>query len=167
MVLNRRGARSLWWGLLLFLWLLQLAWLTWHFTPDGVDLAQRLGDKGSGAVRREDTLAKWLAELARLIPPDRTYIYVDCYETGDYTRLRYFLYPRRQVRLDPKTTPALLFTTIKEEGATFILLGGCNLDPHWQFLLKSDQRVFQTIFATGPGLVFGVDPNRLVGGFYD
>ena len=153
---------------ILLLWLIQLGWLAWHFAPETLDVGRRLlaGDT-MAAVQSADPFDRWLAELARLLPSDSTYILVDCYETGNYAKMRYVLYPRRQLRLDPKTTPTLLFTTIKQEKAAFVILGGCNLDSHWHFIFQEKQAVFQTLPTTGPGTVFGVAPERLIGGFYD
>ncbi len=154
--------------ILALLWLGQLGWLAWHFAPEALDLAQRLKLGSTTAVSPPaDPFDRWLAELAHLLPADRTYIFVDCYETGNYAKMRYVLYPRRQLRLDPKATPALLFTMIQQEKVAFLILGGCNLDPHWHFLCKDQQTVFQTLPTAGPGLVLSVASNRIRGGFYD
>ncbi len=152
--------------ILFLLWLLQLAWLAWHFAPEAVALSQRLW-AADAARGQDESFDRWLAELTQLLPPTSTYILIDCYETGNYTRMRYHLYPRRQVRLDPKTSPAFLFTAIQQEQAAFVILGGCHLAPHWRYILQEPQGVFQTLPTAGSGLVLGVDPGRMVGGFYD
>jgi len=153
---------------ILLLWLLQLGWLAWHFAPEALDVGRRLRHgHAMAAGQPPDPFDRWLAELARVLPADCTYILVDCYETGNYAKMRYVLYPRRQIRLDPKATPTLLFTTIAQEGAAFVILGGCHLAPQWQFIFQDRQTVFQTLTTAGPGLVLSVDSDRIIGGFYD
>lgn len=163
-----RRWRPFFFGLLLSLWFVQLGWLAWHYASETLALGRRLlGDQTSTVSRPADAWDGRLTELAELIPPSATYILVDCYDTGNYARMRYVLHPRRQVRLDPKTTPALLFTEIKLEGATFLILGGCNLEPQWQFLFQGGHPLFQVESASGVGLVFRIDLAKLTGGFYD
>ncbi|MGQ9920397.1 MAG: hypothetical protein ACUVRZ_03600 [Desulfobacca sp.] len=153
---------------ILLLWLLQLSWLTWHFTPEALELRRRLwSGPAEAASQPADPFAAWLADLTRLLPADSTYILLDCYETGNYARMRYTLYPRRQLRLDPKTSPSLLFTTIQKEGATFVIVGGCQRIPRWQGLFQEQQAVFQPLPTTGPGMIVRVAPDRIIGGFYD
>ncbi len=152
----------------LILWLLQVAWLVWRFAPEAAELWPRLWQAGAGERQASgDPLETWLQAVAQVIPPESTYILVDCYETGQYAKMRYQLYPRRQIRLEPQTTPTLLFTTIRQEGARFLMVGGCNLAEHWQFLWQKEPEVFRPVPTSGPGLIFQVDPTQLMGGFYD
>lgn len=157
-----------WRHLLLLVWLAQLVWLAWHFSADFVDLAKRLASGRVGeAVRREEPDHLWLEELKTLMPPDSTYIFVDCYEAGNYLATRYRLHPRRMVILNPLATPTRLYDKIKQEQASFLVLRECNLYPQWQFLFGPEARVFQPLPTSGPGLVLRVDPGALTGGFYD
>ncbi len=157
------------WGVgLVLVWLLQVAWLAWHFTPDGRDLTRRLGAVLSGAgLEQEDPLETWLEEVARLLPPTSTYIFLDCYETGQYAKVRYRLHPREQVRLDPKTSPVFLFDRIQRRHATFVLVGGCQTELPWQSALGADQTLFRPLASSELGRVFAVDPAIVQGGFYD
>jgi hypothetical protein len=153
---------------ILILWVVQLGWLAWHFAPEAVDLSQRLVSGRAGdTVRQEDAYYQWLQEIKKLIPPDSTYIFVDCYEAGKDIEARYFLYPRKMVPLNPLATPSVLFEEIKKENAQFLVLRECNLYPQWQFLFQPENPVFQALPESGPGMVFKVDPQRLTGGFYD
>jgi len=150
------------------LWILQLGWLAWHFAPEVRELPGQLRSAGPGpAHESQGFFDSWLAALAQVIPPSATYILVDCYETGNYAKIRYDLYPRRQIRLDPKATPTLLFEEIKQYGATYIVVGGCQLSPSWQFLLQPQLGLFHPLLATGLGQVYQADPVRLTAGFYD
>ena len=150
------------------LWLVQVGWLAWHFAPDVADLAQRLASGRTGeAVRREEPFFQWLKHLQALMPPQSTYIFVDCYEAGKDIEARYFLYPRRIVRLHPTATPSVLYDKIKQERADFLVLRECNLYPQWQFLFAKDHPLFQACLESGPGLVFRVEHQLVRGGFYD
>jgi hypothetical protein len=156
------------WQIIFGLWLVQLGWLAWHFAPETLDLTRRLASGRTGeAVRRENTYFQWLAEVRELMPPESTYIFVDCYEAGKDIEARYFLYPRQMVNLNPLATPSVLFEKIKKAQAGYLVLRECNLYPHWQFLFQPDNLVFQALPESGPGMVFKVDPWRLTGGFYD
>jgi hypothetical protein len=153
---------------ILLLWLVQLGWLTWHFAPEALDLTQRLASGRTGeVVRQEDAYYRWLEEVKTLIPPGSTYIFVDCYEAGKDIAARYLLYPRKLVNLNPLATPSVLFEKINKEQAGYLVLRECNLYPQWQFLFQPDNPVFQPLPASGPGLVFRVDPYKVTGGFYD
>jgi hypothetical protein len=154
--------------LLLGLWLGQVAWLAWHFAPEVLDLTSRLaGGRIGEAVRQEDPFYTWLDEVKAMVPDTGTYIFVDCYEAGKDIQARYYLYPRKIVRLNPLATPTVLFDEISRKGADFLVLRECNLYPQWQFLFQPDNPVFQALPETGPGMVFKVDPQRVRGGFYD
>jgi hypothetical protein len=153
---------------ILILWVAQLAWLTWHFGPEAVDLGRRLATGRAGeAVRLEDAYYCWVQELKSLLPPSSTYIFVDCYEAGKDIEAQYFLHPRKMVPLNPLATPTVLFEKIKQEQADFVVLRECNLYPHWQFMFQPENPVFHALPASGPGMVFKVDSRRLTGGFYD
>jgi hypothetical protein len=150
------------------LWLVQLGWLAWHFAPEAFDLTRRLaGGRTGEAIRQEDHYHRWLEELKTLLPPESTYIFVDCYEAGKDIEARYLLYPRKMVNLNPLATPTVLFEEIKKERAGYLVLRECNLYPHWQFLFQPENKVFQVLPETGAGMVFKVDPRQLTGGFYD
>jgi hypothetical protein len=154
--------------IILVLWLGQLAWLAWHFAPKVVDLTQRLASGRTGeAVRQEDPFYAWLEEIKAMVPDTGTYIFVDCYEAGKDIQARYYLYPRKMVRLNPVTTPTVLFEEISKERAAFLVLRECNLYPQLQFLFQPETPVFQPLPESGPGMVFEVDPQRVTGGFYD
>jgi hypothetical protein len=151
---------------LLILWLLQVAWLVWRFAPEAAELWPRLWQV-SARAQHGDPLETWLPAIAQVIPPEDTYILIDCYETGQYAKMRYRLYPRRQIRLEPKATPTLLYTMIRQEKARFLVVGGCNQAEHWHFLWQREPQVFRPVPISGPGLIFQVDPTQLIGGFYD
>jgi hypothetical protein len=153
---------------ILFLWVVQLGWLAWHFAPEVIDLSQRLVSGRAGeSVRQEDVYYRWLQEIKTLLPPCSTFIFVDCYEAGKDIEARYFLYPRKMVLLNPLATPSVLFEEIKKEHADYLVLRECNLYPQWQFLFQPGNPVFQALPESGPGMIFRVDPQRLTGGFYD
>jgi hypothetical protein len=153
---------------ILFLWLVQLGWLTWHFAPEALDLTQRLVSGRIGeVVRQEDPYYQWLGEIKELLPPESTYIFVDCYEAARDIQTRYILYPRKMVTLNPLATPTVLFEEIKKERAEYLVLRECNLYPHWQFLFEPGNAVFQALPESGAGMVFRVEPHKVTGGFYD
>lgn len=153
---------------ILLLWLVQLAWLAWHFAPEAVDLTQRLISGRLGeAVRQEDPFYQWLGEVKELLPAGSTYIFVDCYEAGKDIQARYFLYPRKMVALNPLATPTVLFEEINKERVEYLVLRECNLYPQWQFLFQPGSPVFQPLPESGAGMVFRVDPCKVKGGFYD
>jgi hypothetical protein len=150
------------------LWVLQLIWLAGHFAPEAGELLLRLRTAGAGPAQEAPApLETWLASLLEVIPATATYILVDCYETGDYAKMGYALYPRRQIRLDPKVSPTRLYEEIKEHGATFVVVGGCQLPPPWDLLWQPPHDLFRPLLTTGLGQVYQIDPGRLIAGFYD
>ncbi len=168
MQVRRKAFNTIWGRMLLLGWLAQLGWLAWHFTPDLMDLTKRLASGRTGeAVRREGADYWWLEELKTLVPPQSTYIFVDCYEAGNYTLTRYILHPRKMVLLNPRATPTRLYETIKQEQADFLVLRECNLYPQWQFLKEPEAAGLHPLSTSGPGQVYRVEQAKLKGGFYD
>jgi len=150
------------------LWLLQLGWLAWHYAPEALEVTQRLasGEVG-GAVRQEDAYYRWLGELAELLPPTATYIFIDRYEAGKYLETRYVLHPRRMVRLNPQVTPAFLYDRIVREQAEYLILPEGEASVTWKYVSQSDSHLFQALPTSGPGMVFRVNLRQVTGGFYD
>ena len=152
---------------LLGLWMLQIIWLAWHFTPEVRDLAGRVADQRTGAaIRQEDPLYHWLQAGAPLIPPHSTYVFVDNYEAGKEIEARYHLAPRRHILLAPDTPPSFLFYTLRNDKAAFLLVR--EGDKPW----ASRQAVqaspaFHRLAVPGPGLLYRVDYPKLLGRFYD
>jgi hypothetical protein len=153
---------------ILALWLGQLVWLAWHFTPEAVDISCRAATCRVGeAVRQEESYYQWLEKIKSLVPPSSTYIFVDCYEAGKDIKAGYFLYPRKIITMNPMAAPSFLFEEIKKEGAEYLILRECNLYPQWQFLFQPDNPVFHQLAIPGSGMVFKIDLQKLIGGFYD
>jgi hypothetical protein len=153
---------------LLILWGLQILWLVWHFSPEARDLAVRIAHRDvGGAISREDPLYRWSGELAALIPPGATYVFLDHYEAGKAIEVRYQLAPRRHILLPPEVTAPFLFYTLHQEQADFLIIreGGKPLGPGVQAALQS--QAVQPEDVPGAGLVYRVDPARLRWGFYD
>ncbi len=153
---------------LLILWGLQILWLFWHFAPEARDLGRRIArhDVG-GAIRQEDPLYRWSAALARVIPPDATYVFLDNYEAGKEIEVRYFLAPRRHILLPPEVPAPFLFYVLHQERASFLIIreGDRPLGPGARAALQS--QALQEIGLPGSGKVFRVDGRRLAWGFYD
>jgi hypothetical protein len=155
-------------GLIVALWGLQIIWLCWHFAPEAGDLVQRAarGDLG-GAIRQEEPLYRWAAELKAVIPAQATYVFLDDYAAGKAIQVRYFLAPRRQIRLAPNLPASFLFYELHQNQASFLIIRRSDqpLGPGAQAALASP--AFQRLNLPGPGLVFRVDARLLPWGFYD
>jgi hypothetical protein len=153
---------------LLVLWGAQIIWLAWHFGPEARDLVRRIahGDVGA-AIRQEDPLYRWSRELAALIPPDASYVFLDNYEAGKEIEVRYYLAPRRHLLLLPDSPAPFLFYALHQEQASFMLIreGAKPLGPGAQAAVRS--QALQELSVTGPGKVYRVDHRRLLWGFYD
>lgn len=150
------------------LWGLQIIWLFWHFAPEGQDLARRIAQRDVGAaIRREDPIYIWARSLARLIPPDAAYVFLDNYEAGKDIELRYFMTPRRHLLLSPAAPASFLFYTLHQEQADFLIIRGRHrpLGPGAQAAGQSP--AVQALKLPGPGQVFRVDYQQLRWGFYD
>jgi hypothetical protein len=155
-------------GLIVALWSLQILWLIWHFSPEARDLVQRAarGDLG-GALRQEEPLYRWAAHLQPVIPEHGTYVFLDNYAAGKYIQVRYFLAPRRQIRLAPDVPASFLFYVLHQNQASFLLIrkSGKPLGPGARAALASP--ALHRLNLPGPGLVFRVDARLLPWGFYD
>jgi hypothetical protein len=155
-------------GLIAALWGLQVLWLAWHFAPEAGDLLQRAarGDLGS-AIRQEEPLYRWAAALKAVIPAHATYVFLDDYAAGQAIRVRYFLAPRRHIRLAPDVPASFLFYELHQNQASFLLIrkSAQPLGPGAQAALSSP--AFHRLNLPDPGLVFRVDAGRLPWGFYD
>jgi hypothetical protein len=155
-------------GLLVALWALQVLWLIWHFSPEATDLLQRAarGDLG-GALRQEEPLYRWAAGLKAVIPEHATYVFLDDYAAGKAIQVRYFLAPRRHIRLDPKVPASFLFYVLHQNQASFLLIRQSPqpLGPGARAAFASP--AFHRLDLPGPGLVFRVDARLLHWGFYD
>jgi hypothetical protein len=153
---------------LLALWGLQIIWLAWHFGPEARDLVRRIaqGDVGA-AIRQEDPLYRWSRELAALIPPGASYVFLDNYEAGKEIEVRYYLAPRRHLLLAPEAPAPFLFYVLHREQASFLLIreGDRPLGPGAQAAVRS--QALQPVVIPGPGKAYRVDHRRLPWGFYD
>lgn len=149
------------------LWILQVIWLGWYFAPEARELVWRLARQHTGAaIRQEDSFYRWLLALAAIIPPRDTYIFLDNYEAGKEIEARYHLTPRRHVLLPPEVSPNFLFYTLSQEKASFLIIR--EGDKSWESIdAVKESAAFRLLPVPGPGLVFRVDRERLLGGFYD
>ncbi len=158
------------WLLRLFLlgWALQGLWVLWELRPEILDTGRRLlfGPRGA-AVRLEDPFYRWVEELARVIPPESTYLFLDRYERGKEIEARYHLFPRRHVLGAPHLPPGYLFYLLRHYGAGYLVVHTAPepLSPEVAGAVRSP--VFSPLPPFGQGLVFRVDLNRLAGDFYD
>jgi hypothetical protein len=154
--------------LVLGLWGLQVLWLIWHFSPEAADLVQRAarGEVGS-AIRQEEPLYRWAAGLQAVIPEHAAYVFLDDYAAGQAIQVRYFLVPRRHIRLAPNVPASFLFYALHQNQASFLLIRQSPqpLGPGAQAAFASP--AFHRINLPGPGLVFRVDARVLHWGFYD
>lgn len=164
----RPGVPTRWGVLALVLLALQVGGLAWQLKKEAADLAGRLWGRSWGAaVRREDPFYLWLEQVAKLLPPDSTYIFLDRYEFGKEIEARYHLFPRRHLLLSPQAPASLLYHTVRQHNVTYVLVrqGEQPLGPGLRALL--DAGAAQPLPVPGPGRVFRVDPGRLKTGFYD
>lgn len=166
MKLSSTWRRRLFW-LFSGLWILQVIWLGWYFTPEVQDLTWRLARQRTGAaIRQEDSFYRWLLVLAAIIPPRDIYIFLDNYEAGKEIEARYHLTPRRHVLLPPEVPPGFLFYTLRQEKASFLIIR--EGDSPWESIeAVKESPAFRLLPVPGPGLVFKVDYQRLRWGFYD
>jgi len=154
--------------LIIGLWVLQLVWLPWFFRLEIKDVAGRVWSSSGGeAIRQEYPFYRWLLTLHSVIPPEATYVFLDNYEAGKEIEARYHLFPRRHLLLLPQSPPSLLFHTLRQYGVSYILVRdeAQSLGPGIAAAVKLGAAKRLTL--PGPGLVFRVDPGRIVGGFYD
>lgn len=166
------GANGRWrlWALrlVLALWVLQLAWLAWQLRDEVGDVARRSWRHSGGeAVRLEDPFYRWLKDLARVVPPQATYVFLDNYEAGKEIEAYYHLFPRRHLLLLPQTPPSRLFHTLRQYGASYLLVRDQKQPPGPGLKALVDLGAVEQLALPGPGLVFRVDPARIKGGFYD
>ena len=149
---------------LLALWGLQLLWLAWHFGPEARDLVRRIaqGDVGA-AIRLEDPLYRWARELAALIPPDASYVFLDNYEAGKEIEVRYYLAPRRHLLLPPDAVAPYLFYVLHQEQASFLLIreGDKPLGPGARAAIQSQAAAAGGDSRPGQGLPGGPPPFAL------
>jgi hypothetical protein len=154
--------------IILVLWGLQIIWLCWHFAPEAQDLARRIIQRDVGAaIRREDPLYNWARSLARVIPPDAAYVFLDDYEAGKEIEIRYFLTPRRHLLLSPATPASFLFYTLHQEEAPFLIIRGRRHPLGSGAQAAAQSPAVQVLKLPGPGQVFHVDYSELHWGFYD
>ncbi len=160
--------QKLGWAILGLLWLGQLAYLSWHFAPETVTLVQDLaaGRWGGGPAAAEP-LAQEAEKLAALLPPTATYLFLDYYEAARDIKIRYLLYPRRQVRLEPRVTPTRLYAEIKRRQAEYLVLPRQVVFLGLDFLFSPEPEPFRPLTGDLDALVFQVEPQRLRGTFYD
>jgi hypothetical protein len=154
--------------LILVLWILQLVWLAWLLREEIVDVPQRLRSHSWGqAIRREDPFHRWLGQVDRVIPPQAIYIFLDNYEAGKEIEARYHLFPRQHLLIQPQVAPSLLFHIIRHEQPSYLLMRDSKppLGPGLKAAL--DINAAEPLPHPGPGLVLGVKPDRIAGGFYD
>jgi len=154
--------------LVLGLWVLQFPWLIWQLREDLGDVAGKAASLSGGtALRQADPFYRWLLEVSRILPPDAIYVFLDDYEAGKEIEARYHLFPRRHLLLLPETPPSRLFHTLRQDGVAYVLVRDEKqpLGPGLAAALKLGAA--ERLGIPGPGLVFRVDPERLVGGFYD
>jgi hypothetical protein len=152
----------------LFLWGLNLLYLAWHFAPEAGEAGQWLVQGTWGeAVRQEDPLYRWAANLQEIIPPRATYVFLDRYEAGKEIEAAYFLYPRRHLLLAPQAPASFLYFDLGRYQASFLLLRDPDQPtaPSTKAAMRS--AAFQPVGVPGPGLVFKVNHRLLHGDFYD
>jgi len=118
-------------------------------------------------VRREDPLYRWLKELARVIPPGSTYVFLDNYEAGKEIEAAYHLFPRRHLLLLPQTPPSRLLYTLRQNGASYLLVRDPKRPPGPGLKALVDLGAAEQLAIPGPGLAFRVDTGRIKGAFYD
>lgn len=154
--------------LILVLFACQLGWLAWQLRGDLGDLARRGRSQAWGtAVRQEDPFYRWLTALARTIPPETTYLFLDNYEAGKEIEARYHLFPRQHLLLLPESPPSRLFYTLRQYQVRYLLIREASHPPGPGLQAALDLGAAQRLNLPGPGLVYQVDPARLTGGFYD
>ncbi len=154
--------------LVLLLWGVQVAFLFWSLGPEVGDLSRRLAEGKVGqAVRQADPFCRWLAALAQVMPPEASYIFLDDYEAGKEIEARYHLAPRRHLLLSPGVPASFLFYALRQEKASFLIIRdrARPLGPGARAALASP--ALQPLDLPGPGLIFGVDFQKLHGDFYD
>jgi hypothetical protein len=155
-------------GLILVIWVLQVAWLGWHLREEIGDVARRAWNHAWGeVVRQEDPFYRWLVELKQVIPPDATYLFVDNYETGKEIEARYHLFPRRHLLLSPQAPPSLLFHSLRQHQVSYLLVQDAKRPPGSGLIAAMEVGVAKQLPVPGPGLAFRVDPTLITGGFYD
>lgn len=160
--------QKLGWAILGLLWLGQLAYLSWHFAPETVTLARDLAAGRWGeALRRQDPLAREAEKLAAVLPPTAAYLFLDYYEAARDIKIRYLLYPRRQVRLEPRVTPTRLYAEIRRQQAEYLVLPRQVVFLGLDFLFQAEPEPFRPLTGDFDALVFQVEPQRLQGDFYD
>lgn len=158
------------WLLRLFLvaWALQAVLVLWELGPEIMDTGRRLlsGPRGA-AVRLEDPFYRWVEELARVIPPEATYLFLDRYERGKEIEARYHLFPRRHVLGAPHLPPTYLFYLLRHYNAGFLVAHTAPepLSPEVARAVRSP--AFSSFPPSGRGRVFRVEVHRLQGDFYD
>lgn len=155
-------------ALLLLAWLGQFLWLAWNFAPEVRDLARKLLSRTWGeSLREQDPLVQEARQLAALMPPEATYLYLDRYEAGRYLQLRYLLHPRRQIRLNPAVTPTRLYDEVRRWQATFLVIQGWTAYPRLDFLFSADPRPFRRLWEAAPVVVFATPPAEINSSYYD
>jgi hypothetical protein len=155
-------------ALVLALFLLQLGWLTFQLSGDIKDLAQRTWRHSWGtAVREEDPFFRWVLTLDRAIPPRATYVFLDNYEAGKEVEARYHLFPRRHLLLLPQSPPTLLFYTLRQNQASYVVIRDPEQTAGSGLQAALNLGAAAPLNLPGPGLVYQVDPRLLKGGFYD
>jgi hypothetical protein len=154
--------------LIIGLWALQVLWLFWHFSPEAINVAQRLAHQQFGhAIRQEDPLYRWTTNLKTLIPEHATYVLLDDYSAGKEIEVRYYLTPRHHVLLPPQVPASFLFYTLHQDHASFLLIRDPSQPLGPGAWAASHGPAFQTVELPGPGRVFRVEDNLLRWGFYD
>lgn len=158
------------WLLRLFLvaWALQGLLVLWELRPEILDTGRRLlfGPRGA-AVRLEDPLYRWVEELARVIPPDATYLFLDRYERGKEIEARYHLFPRRHVLGAPNLPPTYLFYLLRHYNAGFLVAHTAPEPLSPEVARAVNTPAFSPLPPAGRGQVFQVEVGRLQGDFYD
>ena len=152
----------------LVLFVLQLAWLVWQLRQDMADMTRRLWTQTWGtAVLLEDPFYRWLTDLTRVIPPESTYVFLDNYEAGKEIEARYHLFPRQHLLILPASPPSLVFHTLKEHQASFILRREAQGPPGPGLKALLDLGAAQPLNLPGKGQVLRLNPQLITGGFYD
>ena len=154
--------------LILALWRLQLFWLAWHFRKEFRDAASRVWHLAGGkTVRQEDPFYRWLLNLARVIPPEATYLFLDNYEAGKEIEARYHLYPRRHLLLPPQIPPSQLYHILRQNKVSYVLVRETSKPLGPGLAAALNLSTTKRLPVTGAGLVFQVHPESITGGFYD